>query len=117
MFNSLFFIGHWAKIAIMLFINLAKFNQNKVLDMKVNSLEDERDIATAAARVLCESFIENARTNTVLYVEHDAIWSKAPDSVPVLIKHLSGRTPNPAPKIAIGGTYKIKKRNLSTSDK
>ena len=85
--------------------------------MQIYSLEDESDIASAAARILRETFIKNARTNTVLYVEHDAIWSKAPDSVPVLIKHLSGRTPNPAPKIAIGGTYKIKKRNLSTSDK
>lgn len=82
--------------------------------MKIYGLEDESDIDSAAARILRESFIKNARTNTVLYVEHEAIWSKAPDSVPVLIKHLSGRTPNPAPKIAIGGTYKIKKRNLIT---
>lgn len=34
------------------------------------------------------------------------------NSNPNLIKHLSGRNPDPAPKIAIGGTYKIKKRNL-----
>lgn len=85
--------------------------------MKINSLEDESDIATAAARVLCESFIENARTNTVLYVENDAIWSKAPNSTPVLIKKLSGRNPDLAQKIAIRGTYKIKKRNISTSNK
>ena len=101
----------------MLFVNLAKFNQNKVLDMKVNNLEDESDIATAAARVLCESFIENARTNTVLYVENDAIWSKAPNRTPVLIKKLSGRNPDLAKKIDRSVTYKIKKRNLSTSNK
>jgi len=101
----------------MLFVSLTKFNQNKVLDMKINSLEDESDIATAAAKVLCESFIENARTNTVLYVENDAIWSKAPNSTPVLIKKLSGRNPDLAQKIAIRGTYKIKKRNISTSNK
>ena len=70
----------------MLFVSLTKFNQNKVLDMKINSLEDESDIATAAVRELCKSFIENARINTVLYVENDAIWSKAPNSPPVLIK-------------------------------
>ncbi|MCX5467254.1 hypothetical protein [Acinetobacter nematophilus] len=75
--------------------------------MKIYGLEDESDIASAAARILRETFIKNARTNTVLYVEHDAIWSKAPDSAPVLIKHLSGRNPDTAPKIAIGGTYKI----------
>ena len=57
----------------MLFASLTKFNQNKVLDMKINSLEDESDIATAAVRELCKSFIENARINTVLYVENDAI--------------------------------------------
>lgn len=52
----------------MLFVSLTKFNQKKVLDVKINNLEEESDIAKAAARVLCESFIENARTNTVLYV-------------------------------------------------
>ena len=85
--------------------------------MQIYSLEDESDIASAAAKILRETFIKTACTNTVLYVEHDAIWSKAPDSAPVLIKHLSGRNPDPAPKIAIGGSYKIKKRNLSTSNK
>jgi len=85
--------------------------------MKIYDLEDERDIASAAARILRETFIKNARINTVLYVEHDAIWSKAPDSAPVLIKHLSGRNPDAVPKIAILGTYKIKKRNLNTSNK
>ncbi len=98
----------------MLFVSLTKFNQNKVLDMKINSLEDESDIATAAARELCKSFIENARTNTVLYVENDAIWSKAPNSTPVLIKKLSGRNPELTKKIDRSGTYKIKKRNIST---
>ncbi|MEN8411971.1 hypothetical protein ABFP33_18645 [Acinetobacter bereziniae] len=83
--------------------------------MKINNLEEESDIAKAAARVLCESFIENARTNTVLYVENDAIWSKAPNSTPVLIKQLPGRNPDLVKKFAIGGTYIIKKRHNSTS--
>jgi len=78
--------------------------------MNIYGFEDESDIASAAARVLRETFIKNARTNTVLYVEHDAIWSKAPDSSPVLIKQLSGRNPDLANKIAVQGTYKIKKR-------
>jgi len=96
----------------MLFVSLTKFYQNKVLDMKINNLEDESDIATAAARELCKSFIENARTNTVLYVENDAIWSKAPNSAPVLIKKLSGRNPELTKKIDRSVTYKIKKRNI-----
>ncbi|MBO3656701.1 hypothetical protein [Acinetobacter haemolyticus] len=37
--------------------------------MKIYGLEDESDIASAAARILRETFIKNARTNTVLYVE------------------------------------------------
>ncbi|USA44927.1 hypothetical protein NDN11_09265 [Acinetobacter sp. C26M] len=82
--------------------------------MKINSLEDESDIATAAARELCKSFIVNARINTVLYVENDAIWSKAPNSPPVLIKKLSGRNPELTKKIDRSVTYKFKKRNVST---
>lgn len=82
--------------------------------MKVNSLEDESHIASAGAKVLQESFIENARTNTVLYVENDAIWSKAPNSTPILIKKLFGRNPELTKKIARSGAYKIKKRNIST---
>lgn len=34
---------------------------------------NESDIATAAARVLHESFLEVARNGTVLYVENDAL--------------------------------------------
>lgn len=85
--------------------------------MKIYGLEDESDIASAAARILRETFIKNARTNTVLYVEHDFIWSKAPDNAPVLIKHLSGRNPELTKKIDRSVTYKIKKRNISTSNK
>ncbi|NHC04083.1 hypothetical protein G9F31_09910 [Acinetobacter sp. 187] len=85
--------------------------------MKIQSLEDENDIATAAARVLHESFLKNARTKTVLYVENDAIWSKTPNGDPILIKQLSGRNPNIAKKFSSGGNYKIKKRNISTIKK
>lgn len=81
--------------------------------MSFNNLDDESDIAAAAAKVLRESFIKEARTNTILYVENDAIWSKAPNSAPVLIKQLSGRNPELAKKITGSGSYKIKKRNIS----
>ncbi|MEB6666838.1 hypothetical protein MXM33_07305 [Acinetobacter vivianii] len=84
--------------------------------MKVNSIEDESHIASAGAKVLHESFIENARTNTVLYVENDAIWSKSPNSIPVLIKQLSGRNPDLAKKILGLGTFRIKKQSISPSN-
>ncbi|MEN8320028.1 hypothetical protein [Acinetobacter junii] len=84
--------------------------------MKFNSLEDESHIASVAAKVLQQSFIENARTNTVLYVEKDAIWSKSPNSIPVLIKQLPGRNPDLAKKIVALGTYRIKKRTTTPSN-
>ena len=82
--------------------------------MKIKSLEDESDIAAKAARVLSESFIKAARTETVLYVKNDAVWSKAPNGDPILIKQLFGRNPDLAKKFASRGTYKIKKWNIST---
>ncbi|ENU93548.1 hypothetical protein F971_00806 [Acinetobacter vivianii] len=77
--------------------------------MTTQSFEDESDIAAAAARILSESFLKAASTETVLYVKDDAIWSKSPNGDPVLIKQLSGRNPNLAKKITGRGTYKIKK--------
>ncbi|WP_312536630.1 hypothetical protein [Acinetobacter variabilis] len=79
--------------------------------MKVQSEEDERDIAATAAKILNERFIEVARTETVLYVKNDAVWSRSPNGDPVLIKRLFGRNPDLAKKFASRGTYKIKKRN------
>jgi hypothetical protein len=93
----------------VLFFNLTKFNQNEVLNMKIKNLEDESDIADTAAKVLRETFIKVSRTETVLYVENDAVWSKAPNGTPVLIKQLSGRNTDLAKKISSRGTYKIKR--------
>ncbi len=59
--------------------------------MTIESPENEREIAKAAALVLQKRFIEVARTRTVLYVKNDIVWSKAPNSEPVLVKKLSGR--------------------------
>ena len=77
--------------------------------MKILSIEDEREIAATAAKVLHERFIEAARTETVLYVKNDAVWSKAPNGDPILIKQLFRRNPDLAKKFASRGTYKIKK--------
>ncbi|WP_202743812.1 hypothetical protein [Acinetobacter calcoaceticus] len=77
--------------------------------MKIQCLKDESDIAAIAAKVLRESFIKAVQTETVLYVQNDAIWKKAPNGVPVLIKQLSGRNPNLEKKFANRGMYKIKK--------
>lgn len=73
----------------------------------------ERDIAKAAAYILRESFIKAARTEKVLYVENDIIWSKTPHGQPVFIKQLSGRNPNLSKEITNRRTFKIKKRNIN----
>ena len=82
--------------------------------MKIEDLEDESDIADAAAKILHETFIKVSRTEIVLYVENDAVCSKAPNGTPILIKQLSGRSPDLAKKFSSRGTYKIKKRNINT---
>ena len=87
-----------------------KSNQLKVLNMTIENRENEREIAKAAALVLQKRFIEVARTRTVLYVKNDIVWSKAPNSEPVLVKKLSRRNPDLAKRFAGRGTYKIKKR-------
>jgi hypothetical protein len=76
--------------------------------MTIENPENEREIAKAAALVLQKRFIEVARTRTVLYVKNDIVWSKAPNSEPVLVKKLSGRNPDLAKRFAGRGTYKIK---------
>ena len=85
--------------------------------MTIQNPVNEREIANAAALVLQKCFIEVARTRTVLYVENDIVWSKAPNSAPVLVKKLSSRNPDLAKKFASGGTYKIKKQNVDNTDK
>ena len=69
----------------------------------------EKKIATAAALALQKRFIEVAGTRTVLYVKNDAVWSKAPNGDPILIKQLFRSNPDLAKKFASRGTYKIKK--------
>lgn len=54
--------------------------------MIIQSLDDERAIAAEGAKILQERFIEVARTQTVLYVKNDAVWSRAPNGTPVLVK-------------------------------
>lgn len=80
-----------------------------IFPVPIRRLTNERDIAQAAANVLRESFIKAARTEKVLYVENDILWSKTPLDQPVLIKQLSGRNPNLSKKIANRRTFKIKK--------
>jgi hypothetical protein len=49
----------------------------------------------------------------VLYVENDSLVSKMPNRTPIVIKHLSGRNPELAQRVASRGTFKIKKRKVS----
>lgn len=65
-------------------------------------------IATAAALALQKRFIEVAGTRTVLYVKNDSVWSKAPNSAPVLIKKLSGRNPELEKGLLLEGLIKSK---------
>lgn len=83
--------------------------------MSTRKLMDEDDIATAAARILRESFILATRSEKVLYVENDILWSKTPYGKPVLIKQLSGRNADLSKKVASRGTFKIKKRNIEVT--
>ena len=85
--------------------------------MTIQNPVNEREIANAAALALQKHFIEAARNGTVLYVENDALMSKAPNSAPVLVKKLSGRTPDLAKKFSRRGTYKIKKRGVDSINK
>ena len=88
-----------------------------LLPVPIRKLTDERDIAQAAANVLRESFIKAARTEKVLYVENDTLWSKSPLDQPVFIKQLSGRNPNLSKKTANRRTFKIKKRHDNDATK
>ncbi|OAL80780.1 hypothetical protein [Acinetobacter terrae] len=81
----------------------------------VNLIDDdnESEIAAMAARVLRERFIEVAQSRTVMYVENDTVVRKAPNSAPIVIKHLSGRNPELAQRVASRGTFKIRKRQIN----
>lgn len=81
--------------------------------MPTRKLTHERDIAKAAAYILRESFIRAARTEKVLYVENDILWSKTPHGQPVFIKQLTGRNPSLSREITSRRTFKIKKRNIN----
>lgn len=79
----------------------------------INLVDDnESEIAITAGRVLRERFIEVSQCETVMYVENDAVVSKAPNSTPVVIKRLSGRNLELEQRVAARGTYKIKKRQF-----
>lgn len=78
--------------------------------MVIQSPIDDREIAHEAALVLQKRFIEVARTKTVLYVKDDIVWSKSPNSAPVLVKKLFGRNPDLTKRFAARRTYKVKKR-------
>jgi hypothetical protein len=76
--------------------------------------EDDNESGIAAkANVLRDRFIAAAQSGTVLYVENDNLMSKTPNRTPIVIKHLSGRNPELAQRVANRGTFKIKKRKVS----
>ena len=79
----------------------------------INENDDEREIASQAACALRESFITAAQSGSVMYVENDNLMSKTPNRTPIVIKHLSGRNPELAQRVANRGTFKIKKRKVS----
>ena len=87
--------------------------------MSIVDLIDEDDnesgIAAKAANVLRDCFIAAAQRGTVLYVENDNLMSKTPNGVPILVKHLDGRNPDLAYRLAGRRTFKIKKRKINSN--
>ena len=79
----------------------------------INENDDEREIASQAAYALRESFITAAQSGPVMYVEKDTVLLKELNSPPIVIKHLSGRNPELAQRVASRRTFKIKKRKVS----
>lgn len=86
-----------------------------IITVANRTLINESDIATAAANILRESFIKAARTEKVLYVENDILWSKTPYGQPVFIKQLTGRNFSLSKEITNRKVFKIKKRHVNTS--
>ena len=79
----------------------------------INENDDEREIASQAACALRESFITAAQSGPVLYVENDTVLLKEVGAPPIVIKHLAGRNPELAQRVASRRTFKIKKRKVS----
>ena len=79
----------------------------------INENDDEREIASQAACTLRESFVTAAQSGPVMYVEKDTVLLKELNSPPIVIKHLSGRNPELAQRVASRGTFKIKKRKIN----
>ena len=77
--------------------------------------DNESGIAAKAANVLRDRFIAAAQSGTVLYVENDNLMSKTPNGVPILVKHLDGRNPDLAYRLAGRRTFKIKKRKINSN--
>ena len=79
----------------------------------INENDDDREIASQAACALRESFITAAQSGPVLYVENDTVLLKEVGAPPIVIKHLAGRNPELAQRVASRGTFKIKKCKVS----
>jgi hypothetical protein len=75
--------------------------------------DNESGIAAKAANVLRDRFIATAQSGPVMYVENDTVLLKELNGHPIVIKHLSGRNPELAQRVASRGTFKIKKRKVS----
>ena len=79
----------------------------------MNENDNEREIASQAACALRESFITAVQRGPVMYVENDTVLLKELNGPPIVIKHLSGRNPELAQRVASRGTFKIKKRKIN----
>ncbi|MQW93366.1 hypothetical protein GHJ48_13375 [Acinetobacter sp. dk771] len=76
----------------------------------INEDDEEREIAFQAACALREAFISAAQSGPVMYVENDNLILKDPNGPPIVIKHLSGRNPELAQRVASRGTFKINRK-------
>ena len=78
----------------------------------IDDIDEEREIAKAAACALHECFTKAKQNGPVLCVENDTVVRKIPDGETVLIKSLSGRVPGLTQRVRSLGTIKIKKQKF-----
>ncbi len=109
----LVFCAEWPDLEYDLYVGFTWERSNMSAVNLINESDNESDIASRAADVLRDCFIAAAQSGTILYVENDNLVSKAPNSVPILIKRLCGRNPELAQRFAGRRTFKIKKRKIN----
>lgn len=80
------------------------------MSTRYSVIESEKDIAKKAGTILSERFRAVQANHSVMYVVNDTVVRKSANSIPVVVKSLSGRNPEFATKISRRGTFRLRKR-------